>query len=217
VSGYHVYRAPSPGGAFTRLTASPVAATTFVDPAALAGPATYQVRAVRHEATPTGTYWNQSQGAFAGAVLPQQAAAHTSYGAGCNGLQLAASPAPVSTASAGTVVTYTVANVPEAAPGSGTYVGLTIVSFTGDVAGTSLASMGMPGCALYVGALDVTLAFVGSSPVQATTLALPPGLPPGSELFATAAALFVPFSLPNSQNAFGAITSNGVRSFVNAF
>jgi hypothetical protein len=215
VSGYHVYRASAPLGPFTRLTAAPVAATTFVDALPLAGPSTYMVRAIRHEATPTGTYWNASQGVFASTTLPQQVASHTAYGAGCGGLTLAASPAPVSTATAGTVVTYTIGSVPEAAPSSGVYVGLTIVAFTGDVVGTPLASLGMPGCSLWVGELDVTTAFVGSSPVQQTTLALPPGLPPGSELFATAAAMFVPGTIAG--NTFGAVTSNGVRSFVNAF
>jgi hypothetical protein len=215
VSGYHVYRASAPLGPFTRLTASPVAATTFVDPQALPGPSTYLVRAIRHEAVPTGTYWNASQGVFASVALPQQAAVHTSYGAGCAGLALAASPPPVSTATAGTTLTYTVTNVPEAAPASGTYVGVTIVSFTGDPVGTPLASLGMPGCSLWVGALDLTTAFVGSGPVQTTSLTLPAGLPPGSEFFATAAALFVPGTIAG--NTFGAVTSNGVRSFVNSF
>ena len=217
VAGYHVYRAATAAGPFSRLSTAPVAATSFVDAAPLVGPAVYMVRAVRHEATPTGTYWNASQGVFAGTALPSQAAAHTSFGAGCGGLQLAAGPAPVSTATAGASITYTVGNVPEASPGSGVRVGLTIVSLQGDLPGTSLAALGMPGCSLWVGALDVTTAFQGPAPVQTTTLALPPGVPPGSEFFATAVALFVPFSLPGGANANGAITSNGVRSFVNSF
>ncbi len=215
VAGYHVYRAPLPAGPFTRLTTTPVAATTFVDPAALPGASTYMVRAVRLEVTPTGSYWNQSQGAFASATLPLQAAAHAAYGAGCNGLQLDATPPPVSTAVAGSVVTYTTTNVPEAVPGSGSYLGLTIVSFTGDLAGTPLASLGMPGCTSWVGALDLPTAFVGTGPTATTTLVVPAGVPPGSEFFATSAALFVPGAVPG--NTFGASTSNGVRSFVNAF
>ncbi|MBL8755530.1 MAG: hypothetical protein JNK15_19690 [Planctomycetes bacterium] len=213
VAGYHVYRAATPAGPFTRLTPNAVAATTFVDPTALAGASTYLVRALRLETTPTGSYWNLSQGAFATATLPAQAAAHTQYGAGCHGLSLAASPTPVSTASSGTLVTYTIGNVPEASTGSGVYVGLTIVSLQQDAAGTSLAGLGMPGCTSWVGSFDVTTAFVGAAPTQTTTFQVPAGLPGGVEFFAMAAALVVPGTL----NAFGAATSDGVRSFVNGF
>jgi hypothetical protein len=213
VAGYHVYRASAPAGAFARLTTNPVAATSFTDPSALAGSSTYQVRAVRLETTPTGTYWNASQGAFASTSLPTQAAAHTIYGAGCSGLALAASPPPVSTTASGTLVTYTVSNVPEAAPSSGVYLGLTIVSLTQDAAGTPLASLGMPGCSLWVGALDLTTAFVGSSPTQTTGFQIPAAVPGGTRVFATAVALVTPGTI----NAFGAVTSNGVASFVNNF
>jgi hypothetical protein len=71
----------------------------------------------------------------------------------------------------------------------------------------------MPGCSLWVGALDLTTAFVGASPAQATTLPIPPGVPGGTRVFATAVALVVPGTI----NAFGGVTSNGVASFVNAF
>ncbi len=62
ILGYHVYRAVS-GGRFARLTDSLVAQTTFTDAAAPTG-ATYQVRAVKLETTPSGTYFNASQGVF---------------------------------------------------------------------------------------------------------------------------------------------------------
>ncbi len=211
VAGYHVYRSASPTGPFTRLTPSAVAATAFTDPAPLVGFATYMVRALRLETTPTGTYWNLSQGAFATECLP--AAAHTSYGAGCDSLLLSASPAPVSTPSNGTLVTYTIDNIPEASPSSGTYFGVTIVSLTPDLAGTSLAYLGMPLCSFYVGTLDVTYAFVGTSATQTTSFQIPAGVGSGTEVFATAAA----FTAPGLLNAFGASTSNGVRSFVNHF
>ncbi|MGB3970142.1 MAG: hypothetical protein WBO45_25625, partial [Planctomycetota bacterium] len=132
-------------------------------------------------------------------------------------LALAAAPAPVSTLAAGTSVTYTVSEIPESSPGSGSYLGVTIVSLTQSLAGTALAPFGMPQCLLFTGALDATYAFAGGSPVQTTTFALPAGVTPGTRFYATAAALFVPGSLPNGQNAFGAVTANGVASFVNAF
>jgi hypothetical protein len=146
-------------------------------------------------------------------LLPQQAAAHSLYGSGCHGLALTAAPAPVSTPSSGSVVTYTIGGIPEAATGSGIFLGLTIVSLTQDLAGTSLASFGMPGCSLWVGGLDNTTAFVGTTATQTTSFVIPAGVPGGTQLFATAVALVQAGTL----NAFGAVTSNGVASFVNAF
>ncbi len=62
--GYHVYRATSLAGPFTRLTATPVAATSWTDPSPLGGDV-YQVRAIKLEISSTGSYYNNSQGAFA--------------------------------------------------------------------------------------------------------------------------------------------------------
>lgn len=132
-------------------------------------------------------------------------------------LGLTASPPPVSSPTQGTLVTYTVDHVPEAGPGSAIYFGVVIISFTQDLAGSSLAGLGMPGCALYTGSLDLPLAFAGNAPTETATLAVPAGLTPGLRFFATAAALVQPNSLPNGQNAFGAVTSNGIASFVNAY
>lgn len=213
VAGYHVYRAATAAGPFTRLTTLAVTGTTWIDPAPLAGASTYLVRALRLEMTPTGSYWNLSQGAFATTSLPTTAANNTVYGAGCDGLVLSASPAPVSTPGAGTLLTYAVDNVPETSPGSGVRVGLVIVSLTPDLAGTPLDGFGMTGCSLYVGSFDVTYAFVGSSTTETADFVIPPGVPGGTELFATAAALTAPGVL----NPFGASTSNGVRSFVNGY
>lgn len=83
VAGYHVYRSASADGPFSRLTATPVASSQWIDPSALRGPATYMVRAIRLEQTPTGSYWNLSQGAFAEVCLPTAPASHTAFGAGC--------------------------------------------------------------------------------------------------------------------------------------
>jgi hypothetical protein len=63
IVGYHVYRAGSATGAFTRLTSSPITATNFTDSSAPAG-STYMVRAVKLEDTTSGSYYNPSQGVF---------------------------------------------------------------------------------------------------------------------------------------------------------
>ena len=211
VAGYHVYRAATAAGPFTRLTTTPVANTQWTDPQALTGSSTYMVRAARIEQAPSGSYWNLAQGVFATVVLPSAPAAHTSYGAGCHGVQLSASPAPVSTATAGTLVSYTIAGIPETAPGSGTYFGITILSLGGDPIGAPLDGLGAPGCRLFVTGLDDITMFLGSSPVQTTTFVIPAGVAPGTQLYATAAALVQPGTL----NAYGAATSNGIASFIN--
>jgi hypothetical protein len=64
VQGYHVYRASSADGAFTRLTGSLLTGTSFSDSTAGTGNYTYMVRAVKLESTPSGTYFNPSQGIF---------------------------------------------------------------------------------------------------------------------------------------------------------
>jgi hypothetical protein len=63
VIGYQVYRAPSSGGPFTRLTGSPFAGTSFTDSNPASG-STYMVRAEKLETVPSGTYFNASQGLF---------------------------------------------------------------------------------------------------------------------------------------------------------
>jgi len=76
VLGYHLYRAPSANGPFTRLTSSLLAATTYADSTAFNG-AVYLVRAVKLEVTPSGSYYNGSDGAFSAAVTNVAAAAPT--------------------------------------------------------------------------------------------------------------------------------------------
>jgi hypothetical protein len=70
--GYYVYRATSAAAPFTRITAQPVAATTFVDATPLLGASTYMVRAIELKSSASGTYYNLSQGAFSDftAVVP---------------------------------------------------------------------------------------------------------------------------------------------------
>ncbi len=63
IVGYHVYRATSANGQYTRLTSSPTTSLNYTDSSAPSG-AVYQVRAVKLEETTSGSYYNQSQGAF---------------------------------------------------------------------------------------------------------------------------------------------------------
>ena len=65
LAGYHVYRATSSNGPFSRLTGSPVSGTSYSDSVPASGTYTYVVRAVKLENTPSGTYYNPSQGCFA--------------------------------------------------------------------------------------------------------------------------------------------------------
>ncbi|MDB6028016.1 MAG: hypothetical protein JWM68_4239 [Verrucomicrobiales bacterium] len=63
VLGYHVYRASLAGGAFTRLTANLLTNLTFTD--ILANPTNvYMIKAVKLETSPSGSYYNSSQGIF---------------------------------------------------------------------------------------------------------------------------------------------------------
>jgi hypothetical protein len=62
VIGYHVYRATSTNGPFTRLTSAPISQTSYADSAISPGIYTYMVRAVKLQATPSGTYYNPSEG-----------------------------------------------------------------------------------------------------------------------------------------------------------
>ena len=62
VLGYHVYGAASSGGPFVRLNSDAVSGTNFTD--AASDSALYMVRAVKLEASASGTYTNASQGIF---------------------------------------------------------------------------------------------------------------------------------------------------------
>ncbi|MFN3240742.1 MAG: hypothetical protein ACE37K_04430 [Planctomycetota bacterium] len=130
-------------------------------------------------------------------------------------MTLGASGAPISSSTAGSTVTYTADNMFEIAPG--VTLGLVALSTIQSDPGVPLAFLGAPGCDAFVGSLDVTLTLLGAGPTQSTTFNLPPGVPSGFELYAQAVNLVTPNSLPNGQNAFGMILSNGVRSYVSSF
>lgn len=69
VAGYHVYRAARPAGPYKRLTGSVLTGTTFTD-IGKSFASSYMVRAVKLQVTPSGTYWNPSQGIFASVPAP---------------------------------------------------------------------------------------------------------------------------------------------------
>jgi len=74
VCGYHVYRAATPYGPFTRLNGELLTGTTCRDAAPLSGQNVYLVRAVKLETGASGSYYNASQGVFATLTLPAAAA-----------------------------------------------------------------------------------------------------------------------------------------------
>jgi hypothetical protein len=69
VLGYHIYRATSASGPFTRLTSNLVTSTSYSDTSLAANTYTYMVRAVALQTTPSGTFFNPSQGQFATATV----------------------------------------------------------------------------------------------------------------------------------------------------
>ena len=123
----------------------------------------------------------------------------------------------VSSATGGSMPVFTIANIPEFAPGAGVYLGVHILSLTQiPPPGLDLTFLGMPGCSLLAN-LDLTRAAIGLTATQALPLSIPPGLPLGVTMYSQGAALFTPGSLSNGQNAFGGITSNGIASTIGAW
>ena len=64
IAGFHVYRATSTNGPFARLTTSLLTGTNYTDSPMLSGTYTYMVRAISLTTTPSGSYYNPSQGMF---------------------------------------------------------------------------------------------------------------------------------------------------------
>jgi hypothetical protein len=79
VLGYHVYRAPTAAGPFTRLTTNLISGTNYTDPVLTTN--VYMVRAVNLEVSGSGSYYNASQGIFQDFDLPPHLAV-TSLGNG---------------------------------------------------------------------------------------------------------------------------------------
>ena len=142
-------------------------------------------------------------------------ARHTRYGATCAaGFNLSAAPAPV----AGTTFTFSQAGIPEAAPSTGIYFGVVVLSLGQLQPGVALSTLtggivDSP-CNLNVTGLDVTLAYVSPTPTDSSvTFAVPATAPAGVLLYAQSAALISPVA-PNNA---GVVTSNGIRTFINTF
>jgi len=121
-------------------------------------------------------------------------------------LQLSASPDPVSTATTGTLVTYSVANALPVQAG-GSVLGLLVLT-TVPSTPVDLGAIGAPGCFAHVGTLPLTQAFAGARGVQNVPVQVPPGLPSGACMYVQAAAL------ASSVNALGLLTSNAIKSTV---
>jgi hypothetical protein len=129
-------------------------------------------------------------------------------------ISMSASPAPVSTGSTGTTVIYQIDDIPDAQVSSGIYFGAVLISFAPDLAGSPLDFLGMPGCNLYIANIDVPVMYVGATTSQTVNVDIPSGIAVGTEIWAQAVAMVFPGSLPNGQNAYGAVVSNGVASFI---
>jgi hypothetical protein len=146
-------------------------------------------------------------------VLPS--ARHSNYGATCAvGYNMTAAPAPI----AGTTFTYSQVGIPEAAPASGIYFGVVVLSLGQNFAGTPLnvltAGVVDSPCNLNVTSLDLLSSFVSGTPADSSvTFNVPAGAPAGFLVYSQAAALIVPVS-PNNA---GIVTSNAIRSYINNF
>ena len=71
VEGYHLYRATNAKGPFVRITSNPTSQTTFRD-TPLPGTYHYMVKTVKLQATPSGSFYNASQGIFVAATMTGQ-------------------------------------------------------------------------------------------------------------------------------------------------
>jgi len=65
VLGYYLYRADNRYGPYTRINVDSVVGTSYLDPCLEAGTYYYMIRALKLEQSPSGTYYNLSQGIFA--------------------------------------------------------------------------------------------------------------------------------------------------------
>jgi len=133
-------------------------------------------------------------------------------------LALSAAPAPTYTIGGPSVpITYTASNVVDLAPPLGIGIGILLFSVAPFPGGLDLGFLDMPGCNLNIASLDVTIPLPGTAPTAAITLSIPQPLSPGLSFYSQALSLFAPNSLPNGQNAFGGLLSNGVQSTFNTF
>ena len=129
-------------------------------------------------------------------------------------LTLSASPAPV--INPGTVVTYTIDNVPEFVPGSGLHLSMLFLSLNPLPGGFDLGGIltTVPGCKVYISTLDLG---IGANLTTGPTNAVPftfsaPAFSPGVSIAVQAVAFFDGnFTLLNGE-AGGFLLRNGVIS-----
>jgi hypothetical protein len=118
-------------------------------------------------------------------------------------LALAASPSPV----LGNTVVYTTSNVPANALVTGLILGFGQVN-----PGTSLAAIGAPGCFQYINLAGSTTVLLFGTPSVTQSLPIPNNATyVGLQLFVQSASL-VP-----GVNPLGLLTSNGIKSYIQAF
>ena len=133
-------------------------------------------------------------------------------------LSLSASPAPIYTIGGPSVpITWTASNIVDLAPPFGIGISLLLFSVAPLNPGVDLAFLGMAGCNLNIASIDVSLTMPGTAPTSSLTLAIPQPLSPGLSFYAQVLSLFPPNSLPNGQNPFGGLLSNGLQSSFNLF
>lgn len=71
VSGYHIYRRQAGSDFYERITTAPITTLSFLDPCPQRGDSLqYLVKALRLETSPSGRFYNESPGTFAG-IRPQ--------------------------------------------------------------------------------------------------------------------------------------------------
>ena len=85
LEGYSVYRATSKYGPYEVLTDSPIVATTYEDTVSTDGTYYYMIRARSLETSPSGSFWNESQGLFIGPISLSAPVVVTSRGGGGGG------------------------------------------------------------------------------------------------------------------------------------
>ena len=64
IVGYHIYRAKSMYGVWGKVTNTIITGTSYLDVDPFQGNNVYMVRAIKKETSPSGTYYNYSQGVF---------------------------------------------------------------------------------------------------------------------------------------------------------